>query len=247
MSRISLRIVASFLAASTGCFAFGSYNILNNVIGPTSNLISRPNFGLIQVSGAWQPEFNATVVEQFSVAAPASVTSVGFAWEGANGQDALAIAHMTGVQISIWGSLQQAASTNMSLTGNALYTVQVGTQNLSHTSLTGANTNSGTAVQTDITGLNFSLGGPGTYWIGVAVLLDYPTYEMVNILSNTAVAGNSAGINPGDGWGFGVITPGPPVSAAYGIGGEVAPEPCTLVAVGSSVLLLRRRSARKSR
>lgn len=241
MKNMILRCGPMATLLSLATLGSAQYNILNNLIGPPSGLVSRPNFSSIQVSNTWDPTFNSTVVQDFTVGlGGATVNKLGFAWEGMNGDTTLAASSVTGAQIAVWLDLTSAGNSGTSLTGNSILVFQASLTDLNNTMLPGTGSNTGQAVLTEITGFSFGLN-PGTYWIGASVHLD-SNIEYAGILSNQNGTGNSHGINPGGGWGQGSITPGDlPVAAAYGIGGEVAPEPCTALLLLPTAWLINRR------
>lgn len=100
--------------------------------------------------------------------------------------------------------------------------------------------------------VNVLLPGPGTYWFGVAAIMDFSPHGQVGVQSTSLVLGNQNGdlVNAAAGWGFpgnifgGVpdINGNPvPLDLEYKI--EGVPEPASMIALGLGVtaLLARRR------
>lgn len=206
-------LLALALGIAASSQAFTPMNQVDPSGSTNANLLDSNTFDVIQIIGDI-PAFSSTVIDDF-VLLGTKVVSVSVVCEVSNPTAYFLVPHSW--QVSFWQSPFKAALTDgmfasQTVPGGSLLATQANST-ITYTPLAGTGvTNAYRVDVTFNTPMVFGLLLGTNLWFGMATVADFGAFGQVFILKNNSPAclpggSNCLGLNPGGGFGSGVLFP----------------------------------------
>lgn len=243
------------LVLSLAALAIGAVSQADIVLNQLDfNQANQFNTAASQDFEAAQNPFDVIAVDDFTVTAlQTNITNVEAIMNGWSGFDVTKYTNgaVTGYRVEFYSSLAAAGS---SMTGDAGSTfVAAGSATVNVLGWASPFNNSAHVVLP----INVVLPGAGTYWVGVAAVMNFTPHGQLGVNATNAVLGNQNGnmANASGGWGwsgnvFGGIpdNTGAPVAKdlEYLVEATAVPEPGSMIALGLGAAALAARRRRKA-